>query len=124
MVGLKDGLYRLLNPGVDSGDNTIGYVAVAGEHLGTPVYLSLSQPNNLYEMVSFLLCHVLFICDVHVYTVGSEAGSRKPCKRLHDSEYWPISTTFVRDEPCKYLDCLPLITLSFGTRTPHIRIWS
>ena len=60
-----------------------------------------------------------------MYIVGGEASSRKPCKLLHDSEYWSISTTFVRDEPRKYLHCLPLITLSFGSRTPQrIRIWS
>jgi len=64
MAPLKDGLYRMLNPEIDSGNNSVGYVAVAGYHIETPVNLSLSQPNNLYEMVSFLLCHVLYVMHI------------------------------------------------------------
>ena len=101
---LSEGLYRNLNPEI----NTPGCVATAGYELGTPIEHFPSEPDNLYELVSFFLCHV-FICDAYTYTciVGGEANSPKPPQLLHHSEYWPISTTFLRDRSRKYLPCLP-----------------
>lgn len=69
-AGLKEGLYRILNSEIDS----IGYVAEASYYLPSPVKLSLSRPHNLYELVSFFLCHVLLICDAYMYIVGCEAS--------------------------------------------------
>ena len=44
---LKDGLYRILDPEI----NSIGYVAKSGYHVGTPVTLSLSEPTDLHELI-------------------------------------------------------------------------
>lgn len=48
---LSPGLYRILNPEI----NTAGYVAKSGGQIGLPVTLSLSQPSDLHELVSFFL---------------------------------------------------------------------
>ena len=63
---LSEGLYRILNPEINT--LPVGSVATAGYELWTPVELSPSESNNLYELVSFFLCHVLFICDAYVYS--------------------------------------------------------
>jgi len=52
---LKDCLYRILDPQT----NSIGYVAKSGYHVGTPVTLSLSEPTDLHELVSFLVTDML-----------------------------------------------------------------
>jgi hypothetical protein len=50
---LSPGLYRILNPEI----NSAGYVAKSGAEVGTPVVLSLSQtqPPDLHELVSLFL---------------------------------------------------------------------
>jgi hypothetical protein len=62
---LEDGLYRILNPKI----NSLGYVAKSGYEIGTPVTLSLSQPTDLHELVSFLVTDMLIklvlICDAY-----------------------------------------------------------
>jgi hypothetical protein len=62
---LSEGLYRILNPEV----NRIGFVAKSGAEIGTPVVLSLSQPPDLHELVSFFFRRVtymwVFICDAY-----------------------------------------------------------
>ena len=52
---LKDGVYRILDPEI----NSIGYVAKSGYEIGTPVTLGLSRLNDLHELVSFLVSDML-----------------------------------------------------------------
>jgi len=47
---LAPGLYRILNPEI----NSAGFVAKAGGEIGTPTVLSLSQPSDLRELVSII----------------------------------------------------------------------
>jgi hypothetical protein len=66
-MSLEPGLYRILAP-IDSA-NSLGYVATSGDNVGDPVTLSLSQPKNLHELVSFLVSDILIkpvlICDAY-----------------------------------------------------------
>jgi len=65
---LSPGLYRIVNSQI----NTAGYVAKSGGQIGLPTVLSLSEPSDLHELVSFFLRRVTdtliklaFICDAY-----------------------------------------------------------
>jgi hypothetical protein len=59
---LSPGLYRIFNPEI----TTAGYVAKSGEKIGLPVTLSLSQPSDLHELVSFSLCRLIDQTGAHI----------------------------------------------------------
>ena len=53
---LSPGLYRIFNPEIKNLQAYHTYVAKSGYEIGTPVTLSLYQPTDLNDLVSFSLC--------------------------------------------------------------------